>query len=685
MENHPKEHEASKKDKAMFTKYITCLKSGGFGYQAVVLLVLISLIMPYGWSGARATISVLYAKPVISGNGDCSSWDDACTLQTALTNAVTGDQIWVSAGRYIPSIYADRSVSFQLKEGVAVYGGFNGTETSLEQRNWITNVTTLSGDLIGNDIGFTFNNENSYHVVKGASGAILDGVTIKGGNGNGDYPDNECSGIYNKDSINLTLINLAIIDNSAIGTAGLCNYNSNPTITNVWFTNNHSDYGSGGMYDFYSSPVLNDVTFSENSGNYGGAIANYASSPELINITITDNEGANGAGVFNQYGSNPTLTNVVFEDNSGSGMFNMDSSPVLNEVIFRNNNGGGMVNSNSNPVINNVDFIGNSSGNGGGMWNWHSSPVLTSVSFIGNTANKGGGMYNVETSPILINVTFSENSSSGDGGGIYNFYNGSPTLNNVTFYHNTAVDNGGGIYNLGGTVATNLTFNLNSAKLGGGIFITGSDIPIQNSIFWGDGGGEIVLEGSSNPSITYSDIQGGFPGIGNIDSDPLLLQLGDYGGEVETQAVFPGSPVIDAASIGCPATDARGFPRSSPSCDMGAFESQGFSLTKISGDNQSILLNGHVRTSLCVQVQANNIAEPVAGGLITFSSPGSGASITMLTNPAVITNGSACSSGIANEIAGSYVVTAHGSGTDTVDFNLLNIIPFFSFMPIVRR
>ena len=88
----------------------------------------------------------------------------------ALTAASSGQQIWVAAGTYKPTAGTDRTISFALKPGVGVYGGFAGTETALEQRDWRTNVTTLSGDLLGNDSGpaSIWNAtmaDNSFHVV----------------------------------------------------------------------------------------------------------------------------------------------------------------------------------------------------------------------------------------------------------------------------------------------------------------------------------------------------------------------------------------------------------------------------------------------------------------------------------------------------------------------------------------
>ena len=72
-----------------------------------------------------------------------------CLLQlaTIIAGATSGDQVWVAAGTYYPTTGASRTVAFTLKCGVAVYGGFNGTELTLGARNWTTNVTILSGDI----------------------------------------------------------------------------------------------------------------------------------------------------------------------------------------------------------------------------------------------------------------------------------------------------------------------------------------------------------------------------------------------------------------------------------------------------------------------------------------------------------------------------------------------------------
>lgn len=147
-----------------------------------ILLITSFLLFSFGRNNAAAFAPesqiqnrVLYVKPSARA-GDCFSWATACELQPALEIALDGDEIWVMEGTYKPTLVEDRNVSFELRDGVAIYGGFSGDETSRDERDWAENPTILSGDL---DIG-----DNSYHVVVSYgldASAILDGFTITGG------------------------------------------------------------------------------------------------------------------------------------------------------------------------------------------------------------------------------------------------------------------------------------------------------------------------------------------------------------------------------------------------------------------------------------------------------------------------------------------------------------------------
>ena len=117
----------------------------------------------------------------LAGLQNGTSWGDAfLDLQTALNAAGHGDEIWVSKGTYFPSDSTDRSLSFELKNGVRLLGGFNGTEISAAQSDPILNPTRLSGN-IGNP---STEADNSYHVLRGRGldeSTILDGFIISDG------------------------------------------------------------------------------------------------------------------------------------------------------------------------------------------------------------------------------------------------------------------------------------------------------------------------------------------------------------------------------------------------------------------------------------------------------------------------------------------------------------------------
>ena len=234
--------------------------------RSFVFLLTMSFILSWSLPGARAMDmreiegQSIFVNANATGANNGTSWTDAyLSLQDALSASISGDQIWVAAGTYTPGPEGSpRTVTFQLVAGVVVYGGFAGNETSLDQRNWNTNVTILSGDLNDDDSGFTNNDENSYHVLTGTVGddaAILDGVTILGGNANGGDLNDSGGGMLNISGGDLTLANIA-------------------------FSGNTAETG-GGMYNYMSSPILINVTFDGNAANGGGGIYNYESCPTL--------------------------------------------------------------------------------------------------------------------------------------------------------------------------------------------------------------------------------------------------------------------------------------------------------------------------------------------------------------------------------------------------------------------
>ncbi|MBO9368262.1 MAG: hypothetical protein J7555_05865 [Chloroflexi bacterium] len=539
-------------------------------YRLFAALLAVALFGSFLPARTARAAGILYAAPSAMGSGNCASWANACTLRTALTNATSGDQIWVKKGVHYPG--ASRTDTFTLKNGVALYGGFAGTETLLTQRNWQVNKTILSGDIDHNDtdtnsngiiepgLGDSINGNNAYHVVRDTgtdNTAVLDGFVITAGQANGSLSPNNVGG-------------------------GMKNHGY-PTLRNLILSGNFAIDAGGGMYNS-SHPALTNVTFSGNSAQNGGGMHNitYSAYPALTNVVFSHNSAKNGGGMYSDSSTNPRLTNVTFSYNSAD------------------TNGGGMYNITNSSVLMNVTFIYNSANNsGGGMFNWISQTTLTNVTFSGNSANNsGGGMYSAASKLRLTNVTFSGNSAYYRGGGMYNHVS-SPSLVNVTFSGNTAILYGGGMYNGGNSDIgsnprlTNVTFSGNSANSkGGGMYNQKSNPTLTNVILWGDSApnGPEIYNDSSTPVVTYSDVQGGYAGTGNINADPLFVNAA--GGNLHLQ--LP-SPAIDAGNNSAPGlngvtTDLDGHPRfvnipsvpdtgsgTPPIVDMGAYEVATFS------------------------------------------------------------------------------------------------------------
>jgi len=347
----------------VFNSWATNLVSGDTNDQVDIFLANLS------------TPIIHYVKSDATGANNGSSWTDAYTnLQLALSAASSGDEIWVAAGTYIPVSSIERHHSFFLKNGVAIYGGFTGTETLRTQRNPAANVTILSGDIgIAGD-----NSDNSYHVVVGSNvenTTVLDGFTITAGNANGDSSFNfdEGGGMYNSNS-NPSLANLIFSSNSAISGGGMYNYYSSPSLLNVTFNANTSTYSGGGIYSDHSSLNLINAIFDSNiatgtdiSPSWGGGVMSVFSTLSIKNSTFTGNSAFEGGGINNNNSSTSDLKNVTFFGNSAQvggainnhSLLNLTNNTISNNTGFSNSGGvynAGTMNYENTIIANNIGY-----------------------------------------------------------------------------------------------------------------------------------------------------------------------------------------------------------------------------------------------------------------------------------------------------------------------------------------
>ncbi|HPO08262.1 MAG TPA: right-handed parallel beta-helix repeat-containing protein, partial [bacterium] len=596
--------------------------------------------------------SRLYVRADAAKGGDGLSWQTALPLiEEAVRRTWADAEIWVAAGTYRESV--------GMESGVAIYGGFSGSEETREERDPSTiNATGLN-----------------MAAVTGAD-AILDGFTITGG-------DN--SGVY-------------------------C-YKASPTITNCTITGNTSPHGGGISCNAGSSPTLQDCTIEGNTASQGGGVFTDSSSPSLTDCTVSDNEAtADGGGIYCCYDSSPTLADCSITKNTaakhgggislcggsfltstysaitenaaaqGGGMSceEVDTRSKLTSCTITRNTateaGGGLYfqgNKGDYSQLRRCTISENKaidSGKGGGIYCAdcldYSSPDFLGCPITGNSAaGDGGAVYGHAASPRFTNCTISENTSGGNGGAVcawsvgisYSFagfarhedwslrdsvITGNATLGNggavygqdswidifgCTLNDNLAYGEGGAVYvedcdvliglgiikrntvngNGGAVWARNSDINMsrsiirnnraqieggvmyaeeshvrmsnwimtgNTAGYVGGICCANGDVEMINCTMTGNSGGDmggIVLKNANTPnrliidscilwnlgaeiyvaqgtaiSVAYSCIQDGWPGRGNIDSDPLFVRPWDgEGADVHLRA---DSPCVDA-------------------------------------------------------------------------------------------------------------------------------------------
>jgi L-ascorbate metabolism protein UlaG (beta-lactamase superfamily) len=493
---------------------------------------LITSILLFAMLCTSTSGKTIYVDDDATGANDGTSWENAYVyLQDALADANSAEkpiEIRVAQGIYKPDQgqrqkLGDQGASFQLINEVAIKGGFAGfLEPDPNARYVELYKTILCGDLEGNDVDVngpsdlpieSTRSDNCVHVVRGSSTdqtAILDGFIITGG----------CSVFIGIDTIH--------------GGAGMYNSSGSPMINNCTFIGNSANMCGGGMLNLYdSNPTITSCTFSNNYGGTGGGICNINSSPTLTYCSFEWNYAKlDGGGMDNEpalepsgyKGSDPKIIDCIFNDNyagqiGGGGIKNSKSDPNLTSCTFNRNttaaSGGGMLNDQSNPVLISCGFIeNNSDSGGGGICNrFNNNSILLECMFIGNwSQEQGGGIFDRESNSTLNNCIFS----------------GNYTLRRSLYPYN-----GGGsiyFYEACNPVIMNCLFIGNWGKNGMALCSDSRDdrtnsIQLKNCILW-NGGKDISNLDNSIITITYSDIQGGWEGEGNIDVDPLFASPG---------------------------------------------------------------------------------------------------------------------------------------------------------------
>ena len=345
------------------------------------------------------------------GSGDGTSWNQPKgDLREALLNAQSGDEIWVSAGTYLPNDCSDcdlddRNIRFEIPNQVKIYGGFVGTETQREQRDWLNNETILSGDINQDNLP----DSNAFTIVyfeNVDSTTLIDGFTIRDGSANAtsmfsaESPGRSGAGIYNFGSIssNPIIQNCKFLDHfaesygAAITNNGREGGQANSHIINCSFLGNFAVRSGGAIYNDAgrnqgeSRPIIDRCFFQDNTSIFGGAMYNNGfggtAAPLILNSTFTENTGTSIAGAVYSFAKDslglaaPVFANCIFVDNYGKSsgaVYTLSSSGKARPIIF------------------NSVFYENSANTGGAVYCNESGTGDTEVTmfnniFYGNTA-----------------------------------------------------------------------------------------------------------------------------------------------------------------------------------------------------------------------------------------------------------------------------------------------------------
>jgi hypothetical protein len=542
-------------------------------------------------------------------------------------------------------------------------------------------------------------------VIQGPSG----GVTVSGGDAVGVF----AIGSTGAPNVTATISGLTITGGSAgfFGGGGLDNYGT-LSLNDCTVSANSAEGGGGGLFNNGGTLSLNDCTVSDNSGENGSGLNNSDGTLSLTGCTVSDNSGGLAGGGLNNNGGTLSLNDCTVSDNSaggGGGISNGNGGEMtLTGCTVSDNSagsfGGGGIDNGGTMTLTDCTISGNSAGDDGGGGLDNNSSGMLKLTDCTVSDNSGGGLNNNSGTLSLNDCTVSDNS----GGGIDNVFLSTLSLTDCTVSDNSGVNYGGGIDNDGPLSLTGCTISANSATGTGGGLYNGAGpgfsgtATLTDTIVAGNAAGsspspsDVAGNAASGVTGTYNLIgTGGSGGItggtdGNIVLTDLsalgLAPLGDYGGPTQTMALLPGSAAIGAGTtVDFPGTtnpittDQRGVARPDYGPDIGAFQSQGFTITTVADSTPQITTAGTpFANALAVTVAANDPIEPVAGGIVTFTVPSAGASAVLSATTAVIKpGGQASATANANATPGGpYVVTASATGaTAPASFDLTNASP----------
>lgn len=392
------------------------------------------LLLSMLFIAVSASAQVVYVNAAATGGNNGTTWADAFTdLTAAIDAASSGDAIWIAAGTYTPA--AD--TSFIVAKELTFIGGFDGTETSADQADFVTNFTVLSGDIAGDDDPDDIQANRSDNVRIMDIDSLLTNVTISNlafaGGQLGAAPEGAPS--------------IRPFSGSAIRSF------SPVTISECLFAANFADFGAGvALFIGAETSTIDNSTFTGNVAIRSGAIAIFADDVAVTNTVVTGNVSERGAiysqGFFTQIDSCDISENqalgrgpaVSYVFATGSSITN---STIMNNQVVAGGLGGAIyIGTTADAAADANDFI------------------IDNCIIEGNASagNFGGGLLSLDGNITIRNSVFRSNSTPGRGGAIWATNNAAEDTKILNISNTVFEDNQNGEAGLAAAIYTQQAF-----------------------------------------------------------------------------------------------------------------------------------------------------------------------------------------------------------------------------------
>jgi predicted outer membrane repeat protein len=532
------------------------------------------------WIDPCPSGDIIFVDGNATGAGDGSSWANAfISPQLAMLAAQPGDTVWIAQGTY--RAVAAHAPVLSLTSCVDVIGGFEGNESSVDERPTPRAVTELSGDFNDDDVDAP-NADNSFHVILGieVEHLELDGIVVTAGFASGTGENGQGAGLFLPGS-SVALRDVTVRRNVSEGRGGgIYASESSLTITGCRFTDNRSNFPGGGgaihrdgaghflqvensVFERNSrrnisvsggTTEIYDSDFADNFGLVGGAIFHSSSDGELRvdNCQFVDNGGDRGAAIA-AYGSEPTtVSNCLFDRNSAfdGGAFYGRSPTTITSSTFVDNearyNGGAIEQYSYALAVFDSAFENNTAMyDGGGAIHFRNTGqnTIDATTFSGNRASYGGAVFQSNNcGTTYTDAAFEDNEATGTRGGALHQTRGQSHVIGGRFESNSSTTSGGAISapERAHITIDDTLFAENHAQVRGGAIYTGDtafqatngvvNLEIFDTVFRGNSaasaeGGAIALHYAAGAS-SYTIASCSFAGNAAADDGGAIWSRG---------------------------------------------------------------------------------------------------------------------------------------------------------------